>query len=198
MPDFPAGRPIPVLEGLLPGNQVPLLTVVFRRALYDECGGFDGAMRYCEDYDLWLRFGLRTAGVFTGTVSAAYRVHTGQLNQHLPQMFAGTWQARLKLLDAVRATRPADVEALEKTLGEVWANGLYTAWAVRSRESLDYMLSMSGRFPGQWAAERRWRLGRVAWPLLLQTDRFSKLMPPRLRAALRPKWMTPNTSIPRI
>jgi glycosyltransferase involved in cell wall biosynthesis len=197
-PEIPAGRPLPVLDWLLPGNQVALLTVVFRRELYDECGGFDGEMRYCEDYDLWLRFALRTYGVYTGIVSAAYRVHAGQLNQHMPQMFAGTWHARLKLLDSVRRDRPEEALALQQRLGEIWASGLYTAWAVRSRDSLEFMLAIRDRFPEQRAAERRWRLGRLVWPLLLHVDRFSRWLPVGIRSALRPKWMTPTTTIPRL
>jgi hypothetical protein len=145
-------------------------------------------MRYCEDYDLWLQFAARTQGVFTGTVTAGYRIHSGQLNQHFPQMFAGTWHARFKLLDTVRRRESAALGSIEQTLSEVWVNGLYTAWAVRSRESLDFMLTLSSRFPNQHTASRQWRQRRPAWHALVLADWVTGLMPGGVRRALRPKW----------
>lgn len=197
-PDFPANEPLAYRDALLGGNQIHLLTVVIRRNLFEAVGGFDATLRYCEDYDLWLRCSLYTKAVYTGEVTASYRMHPGQLNQNLPQMFAGTWRARLNLLDLVRTERPELYGELQARFGRVWANGLYTAWAVRSRESLDVMLAMASRFPQEHAAEVRWRRRRALWPLLLLLDRVSKLAPSGLRSALRPRRLRPTTTKPRI
>jgi glycosyltransferase involved in cell wall biosynthesis len=197
-PDFPANEPLAYGDALLGGNQIHLLTVVIRRALFDAVGGFDATLRYCEDYDLWLRCSLHTKAVYTGAVTASYRTHPGQLNQNLPQMFAGTWRARFNLLELVRTARPELYDDLRAKFGRVWANGLYTAWAVRSRDSLDVMLAMAHHFPQQHAAEVRWRRRRALWPLLLLLDRVSKLAPASVRAALRPSRLRPTTTKPRI
>ncbi len=146
LPDFPANQPLAVRDKLLEGNQIHLLTVVIRRALFDLAGGFDAALRGTEDYDLWLRCTLHAKAVYTGQSTTSYRMHHGQLNQQLPRMFAGTWHARLKLLDDVRRMEPQNAEAMEQRLGQIWANSLYTAWAARSRNSLDVMLAMSRSF----------------------------------------------------
>jgi len=188
IPDMPAEVPLMILDRLLHGNMIHQPTVVFRRALYDQCGGFDATLRYCEDYDLWLQFASRSQGIFTGAVTAGYRIHRGQLNQHFPQMFAGTWYARFKLLESARASGLAIADHLQTMLGEIWVSGLYTAWAVRSRESLDYMLTLSDRFPEQKAAARQWRGRRPVWYALVIADRITGFMPGALRRALRPKW----------
>lgn len=187
-PAHPKLEPTDVLDQLLRGNDIHQLTVVFRRTLYDEAGGFDESMRYSEDYDLWLRFARRSCSVYTGKVTTAYRTHSGQLNQHLPQMFRTTWHARLKLLDEVRASDPARAAHLEPIIAETWRDGLYTAWAVRSSEALDFMLSMSDRFPDSASAARSWRIRRRIWPALLVADRVMGLLPARVRRVIRPNW----------
>jgi glycosyltransferase involved in cell wall biosynthesis len=197
-PEFPAGEPLAYRDVLLRGNQIHLLTVVMRRELFEAVGGFDTSIRYTEDYDLWLRCSLRTTAVYTGALTTSYRTHPGQLNRHLPQMFDYTWRARLKLLDEVGRDYPELHGDLREKLSNVWANGMYTAWAVRSRESLDVMLAMAHHFPEQQAAERRWRRRRSYWPLLLLIDRVSKLAPPALRAALRPRRLRPTSAKPSI
>ncbi len=198
IPDFPADQPVYIHDTLLHGNQIHLLTVALRRAVFDACGGFDDTMRYAEDYDLWLRASLDAPAAYTGKVTASYRMHSGQLNQQLPQIFEGTWRARFKVLDHVRRTTPDRADGLERELGEMWANGLYTAWAVRSRDSLDVMLAMSDHFPNQRGAERRWRWRRRIWPILVQIDRMSRLAPAGIREALRPARMRPTSTKPRI
>jgi glycosyltransferase involved in cell wall biosynthesis len=197
-PEFPPDEPLSYRDALLHGNTIHLLTVVMRRDAFDAAGGFDAAMRYSEDYDLWLRCSLRTKAVYTGALTASYRIHTGQLNQNLPQMFDYTWRARLKLLDEVGRDQPELHEDLRTTLGQIWANKMYTAWAVRSRESLDILLAMAQHFPQQRAAERRWRRRRAYWPVLLLIDRVSKLAPPAVRAALRPGRLRPTSAKPSI
>jgi hypothetical protein len=187
--------PLQLLDGLLGGNFIPQPTVVFRRALYDTCGGFDASMRYCEDYDLWLRFAARAPGLYTGQITAGYRIHPTQLNHHYPEMFAATWHARLKLL---LGTAAGDAESVQRRLAEVWRDGLYSAWAFRSRESLDFMLTLSDHFPSEHAAATRWRRRARLWPVLSAADRLRQVLPGPLQRALRPGWSGPAGVRPRI
>lgn len=67
------------LANLLP---VAHPTVLFRRAVALELGGYDGSIRFAEDQDLWRRFAL--AGYRVQVVPEAlvrYRVHAGQQSQ---------------------------------------------------------------------------------------------------------------------
>ena len=50
---------------------------MFRRELYDACGGFDASMRYCEDYDLWLRISLRHRFGYVDEALCLRRSHPG-------------------------------------------------------------------------------------------------------------------------
>jgi len=53
------------LERLLPGRFINTSGVMFRREAFYEAGGFDEALWYCEDYDLWVRLAAVTPVVAT-------------------------------------------------------------------------------------------------------------------------------------
>jgi len=67
-----------ILDALIQQNQIPVLTVLLKKTLFDRVGLFEEGKAYhgCEDYDLWLK--LAEAGcVFYGMpdVLARYRRH---------------------------------------------------------------------------------------------------------------------------
>lgn len=78
------------LEEFAVSNPVATSTVIARRALLLECGGFDGKFRGPEDYDLWMRFAARNGICICGTELAEYRVRPGSLSMDdrtfLPQV----------------------------------------------------------------------------------------------------------------
>ncbi|MHB1218449.1 MAG: glycosyltransferase family 2 protein [Alphaproteobacteria bacterium] len=43
-------------SSLLARNRIPIQAVLFRRRLYEQCGGFDESLDHLEDWDLWLRY----------------------------------------------------------------------------------------------------------------------------------------------
>jgi glycosyltransferase involved in cell wall biosynthesis len=198
LPDVTPQVPLQLHETLLAGNMIPQPTAVFRRGLYDAVGGFDESFRYCEDYDLWLKLSRVAPAAATGRITAGYRLHEGQLNRHHPQMFAATWRARLNLLERVRDEDPDEESTLQQRLSEVWRDGLYAAWAFRSRESLDFMLTLADHFPNQHHAARAWRRRRKFWPLLVGVDHVSALLPRRLRQAARSPWSSSDIRRPAI
>ncbi len=68
-------------EELLQGNGICASTVVVRRSVLDEVGGFDTTLAQCEDWDLWLRVarGHRVAKLTDKL--AEYRVHGGNMTR---------------------------------------------------------------------------------------------------------------------
>jgi glycosyltransferase involved in cell wall biosynthesis len=44
---------------LLKYNYIPINAVLFHRSLYETCGGFDPAIAYNEDWNLWVRFAIK-------------------------------------------------------------------------------------------------------------------------------------------
>ncbi len=62
---------------LLFENTIPIMAVLMERRLALEAGGFDAALDYFEDWDLWLRLSRRTAFCHIPVITATYFVHQG-------------------------------------------------------------------------------------------------------------------------
>lgn len=62
-------------------------SVLLRREILDEVGGFDEALPVCEDYDLWLRITARAKiGFIDEVLVEKYAGHGDQLSYSLPAM----------------------------------------------------------------------------------------------------------------
>lgn len=64
-------------ERLLARNFVPHPATFVRRELFKQAGGFDTALRYAMDYDLWLRLARVSEPVSLDIPLAAFRRHAG-------------------------------------------------------------------------------------------------------------------------
>jgi glycosyltransferase involved in cell wall biosynthesis len=71
------------------------ISVVFRRALVEQCGSFDETMRRAEDYDLWTRFLLSgSRAAFVPDPLGYYRLRADSLSASKEQ-----WGAHLSVLE---------------------------------------------------------------------------------------------------
>ena len=68
-----------VFPQLLQKRFLQTLTVVCRKEVFERAGLFDKSLRYCQDYDMWLRIALHYRFAFTGGVLARYRIHAENL-----------------------------------------------------------------------------------------------------------------------
>ena len=68
------------LTDFIENNPVATSTVVVRRDVLNEVGGFDPQFRGPEDLDLWLRIAVRTRIVMTDAVASLYRHVPGSLS----------------------------------------------------------------------------------------------------------------------
>lgn len=57
---------------------------VIKRTLFERVGGFDKCLKYCMDYDLWLRLAVHTRAFALPTVLACFREHQHSLSTHEP------------------------------------------------------------------------------------------------------------------
>jgi len=65
---------------LVTGNFVATSSVVARRELLVDLGGFDETLERAQDYDLWLRFARRFKIRFVDEVLCRYRTHSGNIS----------------------------------------------------------------------------------------------------------------------
>jgi GT2 family glycosyltransferase len=60
-------------EVLLHHNYIPIQSIVFRRSLYDELGGFDPELENLEDWNLWVRYAARQDFKMIEKTTSMYR-----------------------------------------------------------------------------------------------------------------------------
>jgi glycosyltransferase involved in cell wall biosynthesis len=77
--DIPQGYIFPVL---LQDNYIPVMTALFRRSCFDECGWYDEDLNY-EDWDILLRFARKFEFLYSDYVAAYYRIHDTNLSLKL-------------------------------------------------------------------------------------------------------------------
>ena len=69
-----------IYHELLQGNFIPLMSLLIRRDIFSEVGGYDESLIY-GDFDLWLRIAARYQFVFSDYVSCKYRIRPGSLTK---------------------------------------------------------------------------------------------------------------------
>ena len=62
---------------LLRANYIPIQSIMFKKKLFEEYGGIDTELDNQEDYDLWIRYALKTDFGYVEKTTSAYRVPAG-------------------------------------------------------------------------------------------------------------------------
>lgn len=147
------------LEQLMVRNLIHTGTVVARRDVVQQCGGFDTQLSTFEDFDLWLKIAaIRPANIYGMARSlACYRRHGNQATGNWRKMQQGWAMVAQRLardhpaqwgragLDAwicnteycaSLAYNAGDVADMRRLMGEVWAKGL---WRVMRHKNALFM-----------------------------------------------------------
>lgn len=112
-----------IFDSLLMGGYFPPHTVIVRREIFEQSGGFDPALGGHADLDLWLR--LSGAGVradFLPEKLAYYRVHDGSMSRDRRHML----QTRMAALEKAVRMHPVRAAAAISALQEL-GHELHTA-----------------------------------------------------------------------
>lgn len=166
-----------MLEAIELGEQLIChSTAMFRRDIVRSVGGYHGAFRHCEDYDLWLRLASVTRLGNVPERLIKYRRHSGQVTvQHTTQVHTGAaiaYQAyRERLAGRTDPTEGIDVlpaiEELDSLFGrqgvtdrvrEKVALGLRYSADAMSGQGYDLLLCHvrnGGRREGMWRTVAR-------------------------------------------
>ncbi len=80
-------------EALLKSNFIEMISsVLFRRSIFDELGGFDTTLRVAEDYELYLRIARERPICCHGAIVAEYRKHGANTSRNSELMLTTTLQ----------------------------------------------------------------------------------------------------------
>jgi glycosyltransferase involved in cell wall biosynthesis len=80
-------------EALLKSNFIEMISsVLFRRSIFDEVGGFDPTLRVAEDYELYLRVARARPICCHAAVVAEYRMHGANISRDSELMLTTTLQ----------------------------------------------------------------------------------------------------------
>ena len=132
----------------------PIMAVAIRQPLFSKLGGFDGSMKACEDWDLWLRAALAGA-TFTRveTRGAIYRRVPGSVSNQFIAMWRGLTRLHEKHAAAMtRAGYPNFVvlsadHFLDRYLPEHYGNDLTYRWLQRRTNRAKKLLPLLRKQP---------------------------------------------------
>ena len=119
-----------IRDALIVENPIVLSTVFVERAAFLAAGGYDEAMRFSEDYDLWLRLSRAGEFAYVDVATVRRRVHAGQVSaRRQSDMVRAAWGVRRRrigerLSDAAPASREQLLQLVER------AARVDIAWAV--------------------------------------------------------------------
>ena len=66
---------------ILQFNPFPQSTLLYRKDVALACGGYSENYKICDDYDLWLKMGLKSKFTNIPQVLAGYRIHGGNITK---------------------------------------------------------------------------------------------------------------------
>lgn len=93
---IPSGN---IYDELLKGNFIPLMSLLIRRNIFKEIGGYDESLIY-GDFDLWLRIAAKYQIQFSDYVSGKYRIRPGSLTNTIKNWEYSNFRIFEKHIDA--------------------------------------------------------------------------------------------------
>lgn len=137
---------------LLTGNPIGASTVLVRRSVLSEVGGFDPSLPGADDWDAWLRVARRTGLAHVPDVLASYRVHGGMASRDYRAM----WLASVRVLWKHRRALPL---AGVRRQGQVYGAQAFDAYrSGRSPADLAWAVAL---WPGYVAGQVTGRAARA-------------------------------------
>ncbi len=162
-----AGTPVPrpahfrpsgdIAATLFMYNCVTTSSVLVRRDLFQQQGGFDESLVWSEDYDLWMRLAERHEAVCVPGILGSYRINTHGLSRN----FARLYETERMVVDRAlaRGVRPEFQRQRRRRLGQLYFDFGYDCLrAGRPADARRQLLE----------SVRHWPLGWRAWIYLLR------------------------------
>lgn len=162
-----ADAPMPVTLPLLRNNFVELSSLIIRRTLFEQVGGFislpekyKGRWVLADDYYLSLRLSLETRFVGSMEPTVWYRRHEGQSSHFRTPLVLQAFTFRLRILEQIKSDpRHAAIRAdAEDRVRLAWEEELESCWRARDMAGLRMMVAFGRKSPLLRAATEPYRL----------------------------------------
>jgi glycosyltransferase involved in cell wall biosynthesis len=136
-----------VFAQLLMGNFITVSSVIIRKEVFEELGGFEEDLLVCEDWDLWLRYAARGGRVRVCREGLTrYRWHEGAMSHNLERMLHG----RLKVLERALALprgKALPESFVRRAISREWEISAWYAALVQPRKALAWYLRSALYWP---------------------------------------------------
>lgn len=131
-------------------NFVTTSSVLVRRDVFLEMGGFDESLVWSEDYDLWIRLAERHEAVCVEGIVGSYRINTHGLSRN----FARLHETERTVVDraVARAARPEYKQRRRRRLAQLYFEFGHDCWRAGQAQE----------------ARRRFQDSLLHWPLALR------------------------------
>lgn len=159
--------PIPAFLESFDRTLPPTSTLIARRQVLLDAGGFDPAFPAAQDFDLCLRLARSWPFICTDRITASYRVHDRQISAAPLRQLRYVYLARLKLIRAAEAEGDhALVAELHARLSAIWQRELQQSWHRRDMPRFRMLATLPRELPlqpgqGRHLVWRRWIPGRA-------------------------------------
>lgn len=97
-------------------SPIPMLTVVVRRAAFDEVGRFDEGLTAFEDNDMWLRISETWEVSYVNEALAGYRQSPNQMSREKERMLRNVVTMKEKAFSEHPSIRELNMDALDRGL----------------------------------------------------------------------------------
>ncbi|HYE89232.1 MAG TPA: glycosyltransferase [Vicinamibacterales bacterium] len=121
------------------GNFITNTSVVIRRVLFEQMGGFYTGLNGTEDWDLWIRIAERHEIGFVPEPLVRYRFHAGGISRNFVKMGRERLQVITRAL-ALERGRALDWRTRRQIWSETWRTNAYEAFRAGARKQalIDY------------------------------------------------------------
>lgn len=135
---------------LTDGNFITNTSVMVRRALFEQMGGFFTGLNGTEDWDLWIRIAEQHAIHFVNEPLVRYRFHPGGISRNYRRMGRERRMVIARALDLPRG-RALDWRTRRQIWAETWRTNGYEAGraGARGQALLDYARAAAA-WPLEW------------------------------------------------
>ncbi|MCL1982818.1 MAG: glycosyltransferase family 2 protein [Clostridiales bacterium] len=136
-----------IFEPLLLGNFIPLSSVLIRKSVFEELGGFSVERIGIGDWDFWLRYAA--SGGLVGLCReplTRYRCHSGQISRDLDQRAADR-EAVLRRALLLPKGQQVSRHIARQAFANVWAIGAWRAAAENRSKAIRWYLRAAFYWP---------------------------------------------------